>query len=74
MSVVPVLSQQVLEVVLDTDVAVVADLEAAAAERRSPFRAKFAGTHRGATGDPVAIAVDVERLYFFDLTTGAAIA
>jgi multiple sugar transport system ATP-binding protein len=73
-SVVPVLSQQVLEVVLDTDAAVAADLEAAAADRRSPFRAKFAGTHRGATGDPISIAVDVERLYFFDLVTGTAIA
>jgi multiple sugar transport system ATP-binding protein len=73
-SVVPVLSQEVLEVVLDTDAAVAADLEAAAADRRSPFRARFPGTHRGATGDPLSIAVDVERLYFFDLRTGAAIA
>jgi multiple sugar transport system ATP-binding protein len=72
--VVPVLSDQVLEVVLDADAAVAADLEAAAADQRSPFRAKFAGTHRGATGDPVSIAVDVERLYFFDLMTGTAIA
>jgi multiple sugar transport system ATP-binding protein len=73
-SVVPVLSQEVLEVVLDTDAAVAADLEAAAADRRSPFRARFPGTHRGATGYPLSLAVDVERLYFFDLRTGAAIA
>jgi multiple sugar transport system ATP-binding protein len=66
-----VLSDQVLEVVEDP--AVAADLEAAAAERRAPFRARFAGTHRGSAGDPVAIGVDVERLYFFDLRTGTAI-
>ena len=66
-----VLSDQVLEVV--EDAAVAADLEAAAAERRAPFRARFAGTHRGSAGDPVAIGVDVEQLYFFDLRTGAAI-
>jgi multiple sugar transport system ATP-binding protein len=66
-----VLSDQVLEVV--EDAAVAADLEAAAAERRAPFRARFAGTHRGSAGDPVAIGVDVEQLYFFDLRTGTAI-
>ena len=66
-----VLSDQVLEVV--EDAAVAADLEAAAAERRAPFRARFAGTYRGSAGDPVAIGVDVERLYFFDLRTGTAI-
>src|SRR6188474_137909 len=65
-----VLSDQVLEVV--EDAAVAADLEAAAAERRAPFRARFAGTHRGSAGDAVAIGVDVERLYFFDLRTGTA--
>jgi multiple sugar transport system ATP-binding protein len=66
-----VLSDQVLEVV--EDAALAADLEAAAAERRAPFRARFAGTHRGSAGDPVAIGVDVEQLYFFDLRTGTAI-
>jgi multiple sugar transport system ATP-binding protein len=69
----PVLSDQVLEVVQDADEAVAADLEAAAAERRAPFRARFAGTHRGGAGDPLSIGVDVDRLYFFDLRTGAAI-
>jgi hypothetical protein len=28
---------------------------------------------RGRAGERVAIGVDVERLYFFDLATGAAI-
>jgi multiple sugar transport system ATP-binding protein len=69
----PVLSDQVLEVVQDADEAVAADLEAAAAEQRAPFRARFAGTYRGAADDPLSIGVDIDRLYFFDLRTGAAI-
>jgi multiple sugar transport system ATP-binding protein len=73
LDVAPVLSDQVLEVAQDADAAAAAELEAAAAERRAPFRARFAGTVRGRAGEPVAIGVDVERLYFFDLATGAAI-
>ena len=69
----PVLSDQVLEVAQDADAAAAAELEAAAAERRAPFRARFDGTVRGRPGEPVAIGVDVERLYFFDIATGAAI-
>jgi multiple sugar transport system ATP-binding protein len=73
LDVAPVLSDQVLEVAQDADAAAAAELEAAAAERRAPFRARFAGTVRGRPGEAVAIGVDVERLYFFDLATGAAI-
>jgi hypothetical protein len=42
---------------------------------RSPHavRARFTGTHRGNGGEPVAIGIDVDRLYFFDLKTGNAI-
>jgi len=38
---------------------------------RGPGR--FTGTHRGNGGEPVAIGIDVDRLYFFDLETGNAI-
>ena len=69
----PVLSDQVLEVAKDTDESAAVELEAAAADLRTRFRARFTGTHRGQAGDPVAIGVDVDRLYFFDLKTGAAI-
>jgi multiple sugar transport system ATP-binding protein len=72
-AVVPVTSEQVLEVEQDADAAVAADLEAAAAKRRAPFRARFAGTHRGSAGDPIAIGLDVSRLYFFDIQTGMAL-
>ena len=34
---------------------------------------RFTGTHRGNGGEPVAIGIDVDRLYFFDLKTGNAI-
>ena len=73
LDVVPVHSEQVLEVVQDADEAVAAELEAAAAERRAPFRARFPGTHRGTPGDSISIGIDTDRLYFFDLATGAAI-
>jgi multiple sugar transport system ATP-binding protein len=67
----PVLSDQVLEVAKDAGAA--EELEAAAADLRTRFRARFTGTHRGQPGEPVAIGVDVDRLYFFDLKTGGAI-
>jgi multiple sugar transport system ATP-binding protein len=73
LAVAPVLSDQVLEVVQDADEGAAAELEAAAADRRTRFRARFAGTHRSEMGAPVSIGVDVDRLYFFDLKTGAAI-
>jgi len=73
LAVAPVLSDQVLEVAQDTDEGAAAELEAAAADRRTRFRARFTGTHRGQLGEPVSIGVDVDRLYFFDLKTGAAI-
>ena len=40
---------------------------------RTRFRPRFTGTHRGNGGEPVAIGIDVDRLYFFDLKTGNAI-
>jgi multiple sugar transport system ATP-binding protein len=69
----PVRSDQVLEVAKDTDESAAEELEAAAADLRTRFRARFTGTHRVQPGEPVAIGVDVDRLYFFDLRTGAAI-
>jgi hypothetical protein len=64
------LSDQVLEVAKDADESAVEELEAAAADLRTRFRARFTGTHRGNGGEPVAIGIDVDRLYFFDLKTG----
>jgi multiple sugar transport system ATP-binding protein len=69
----PVLSEEVLEVARDADAAAVTELRSAAEERRTPFLARFAGTVRRGSGEPIEIGVDVSRLYFFDLETGAAI-
>ncbi len=69
----PVLSEEVLEVARDADAAAVTELRSAAEERRTPFLARFAGTVRRGSGEPIEIGVDVSRLYFFDLESGSAI-
>jgi multiple sugar transport system ATP-binding protein len=69
----PVMSDQVLEVAQDTDAAVAAELRAAAEGRRAPFLARFVGTVRQTVDAPIEIAVDVTRLYFFDLEGGTSI-
>ncbi|HEY0415817.1 MAG TPA: sn-glycerol-3-phosphate ABC transporter ATP-binding protein UgpC [Gaiellaceae bacterium] len=70
----PVLSDEVLEVAQDADAAAADQLEEAAANRRAPFLARFTGTVDARPGDPIEIAVDPGRLYFFDLDTGQAVA
>jgi len=69
----PVLSDQVLEVAQDADAAAASELRAAAAGRRAPFLARFAGTVQQTVDEPIEIGVDVERLYFFDFESGASI-
>jgi multiple sugar transport system ATP-binding protein len=73
LDVAPVLSEEVLEVARDADAAAVTELRSAAEERRTPFLARFAGTVRRGSGEPIEIGVDVSRLYFFDLESGSAI-
>jgi len=69
----PVLSDQVLEVAQDADASAAADLEAAAARRRTPFLARFSGTVQAKPGDDIEIGVDPRRLYFFDVDSGATV-
>jgi multiple sugar transport system ATP-binding protein len=69
----PVLSDEVLEVARDADASAAAGLEEAAAATRTPFLARFTGTVQARPGDPIEIAVEPHRLYFFDLATGAAV-
>jgi multiple sugar transport system ATP-binding protein len=73
LDVAPVLSDEVLEVAQDADAAAAAELRAAAELERAAFLARFAGTVRHGIGEPLEIGVDVSRLYFFDLQTGASI-
>src|SRR5439155_902454 len=61
------------QVARDADAAAVTELRSAAEERRTPFLARFAGTVRRGSGEPIEIGVDVSRLYFFDLESGSAI-
>jgi multiple sugar transport system ATP-binding protein len=68
----PVSSDEVLEVV-EGDEAVRQDLETAAAERRTTIVARFDAGTRAKPGADVEVAVEAEKLQFFDLETGSAI-
>jgi multiple sugar transport system ATP-binding protein len=69
----PVATEQVREVVRDADAAAVDQLTAAASSHRTTFLARFAGVFREPPGSPVGVAVDLEHLYLFDLSTGDAL-
>jgi multiple sugar transport system ATP-binding protein len=70
----PVLTDEVLEVARDIDVAVIDELESEADSGRTIFVGRFDSRSRVAIGERTEIAVDVARgLHFFDLDTGAAI-
>jgi multiple sugar transport system ATP-binding protein len=69
----PVLSEQVLEVAEDTDASTAAGLRSAAHTERAPFLARFGGSFRGTVDDSITIAIQTNRLYFFDPSTGSAI-
>jgi multiple sugar transport system ATP-binding protein len=51
----------------------VAALEQHAEERGTPFVARVGRESRAGEGEPAEVAVDLRRLHFFDLETGAAI-
>jgi multiple sugar transport system ATP-binding protein len=69
----PVLSPEVLEVARDADASTAADLETAAATLRTTFLGRLTGTVQAKPGDAIEVAVEPQRLYFFDLATGAAV-
>jgi multiple sugar transport system ATP-binding protein len=66
----PVATEQVREVVRDSDAAALEGLTAAASKHRTTFLARFAGVFSAPPGSPVGIAVDLEHLYLFDLESG----
>jgi multiple sugar transport system ATP-binding protein len=68
----PVVSDEVIEVV-EGDEAVVQDLQAEAAERRTTLVARFDAASRVKPDGDAEIAVDTTKLQFFDLETGSAI-
>ena len=68
----PVVSDEVIEVV-EGDEAIVQDLQADAAERRTTVVARFDAATRVKPDADVEISVDVQKLQFFDLETGSTI-
>jgi multiple sugar transport system ATP-binding protein len=70
---IPVVSEEVLEVVRDTDAALVEELETDAREQRAVVLARFDTSVRPRLGERIGVSVAVQKAYFFDLDTGSAI-
>jgi len=69
----PVVTAEVLEVAVDTDASIAEELRSEAREHRAAFVGRFDVRSRAEPGRPLEIAVETDRLHFFDLATGAAI-
>jgi len=69
----PVLTDAVLEVASDTDVAVRETLEREATDHRVPIVARMSADIPAESGHVLRVAVQPERLHFFDLETGASL-
>jgi multiple sugar transport system ATP-binding protein len=69
----PVVSEEVLEVMGDADVALAEDLETDARERRVVVLARFDASLRPQPGDRVELRLAADKAHFFDLATGLAI-
>jgi multiple sugar transport system ATP-binding protein len=69
----PVLTEEVLEIAGDIDVAAVENLQAEAEQRRTAFVARFDAAFHARTGDTVEVAFEPEKAHFFDLETGKAV-
>jgi multiple sugar transport system ATP-binding protein len=66
----PVQSREVVEALEEEAVEAIADL---ARRRGVPFVARLGRASPAREGEPIRLAVDVERLHFFDAETGVAI-
>jgi multiple sugar transport system ATP-binding protein len=69
----PVLTDAVLEIAKDVDEAAVERLEELAEEHAVLVCARFDIAHEPPARGPYEFAVNLDRVHFFDLTTGAAI-
>jgi multiple sugar transport system ATP-binding protein len=69
----PVLTEEVREVAGDVDAAALEQLESEARERRTVLIARLETTDRPRSDDTLEVAVDAQRLHFFDLESGLAI-
>ncbi|MDQ5835003.1 MAG: hypothetical protein M3550_18465, partial [Actinomycetota bacterium] len=69
----PVLTEEVKEVAADTDDSIVAGLEAEGREAKLPLVGRFDVASRARMDQTVEIAVDTDRVHFFDLESGLAV-
>jgi multiple sugar transport system ATP-binding protein len=69
----PVLADEVLEVASDTDAAVLETLKREAHDHRVPIVARLSADTPIEAGRTTRIAVEPNRLHFFDLQTGASL-
>jgi multiple sugar transport system ATP-binding protein len=69
----PVVTEEVLEVAVDADVAIAEALRSEERERKTAFVGRFAAGTRAQAGETVDLGVRAEKAHFFDLETGAAI-
>ena len=69
----PVVTEEVLEVAVATDVAVAEDLETEARERRTVFVGRYETSFRVDAGAPIEMRVDAAQAHLFDLETGLSI-
>jgi multiple sugar transport system ATP-binding protein len=70
----PLHQSELMEVAADIDAATLDELRAEAGRRRTPLIGRFDARSSARVGDPVEMVVDSDRLHFFDLEIGAAIA
>jgi multiple sugar transport system ATP-binding protein len=73
LEVAPVATDEVIEVAIDTDAIVVAELEREAVSKRSTFVARLPTGFAAKPGETIALAVDTTQAHFFDIDTGLAI-
>jgi multiple sugar transport system ATP-binding protein len=69
----PVLTEEVREVAGDVDAAALQLLESEAREHRTVLIARLETQRRPHPGDELEVAIDLDRLHFFDLESGLAI-
>jgi hypothetical protein len=69
----PVVTQEVLEVAGDADLALAEDLKSEVGARRTTFVCRFAPESSVRPGDEARVAVSTDKLHFFDLETETAV-
>jgi multiple sugar transport system ATP-binding protein len=69
----PVVRDEVLEGAVELDEAALADLESDVRERRTTLVGRFDSDTSARPGDRIEVAVDTDRVHFFDAETGVAV-